>query len=206
MKKETLNYYDEFIKSSGFAVQIATMLKDYTENFDSKKSREHEESVHKLENDADKSLHKVLKYLVKDFIPPIDREDIMLLSHRLDDVVDAIDEVVINIDILDVIKLRDDVKAIVELIYKSATYVQDMFEKFKNIKRIPETHEMIIKVNHLEEEGDKLYQTAIKDLYTNEKDAIEVQKWTIIYNCLENCLDRCEKVADTVEDVMMKHS
>lgn len=205
-KRDVLNYYDEFIKNAGFAVQIATILKEYLENFDSKKSKEYEEKVHKLENDADRSLHRILKYLITDFLPPIERDDIINLSHRLDDVVDEIDEVVINLDILDVTKLRDDIMPIVELIYQSTMDMQEMFERFKNLKRLPETHAMIIKVNNTEEKGDKLYQEAIKNLYRNEKDAIEVQRWTILYNCLEDCLDSCEKVADTVENVMLKHS
>ena len=53
---------------------------------------------------------EILKYLIKDFLPPIEREDIIMLSNLIDDTIDCIDEVVINIDILTVVYLRNDIK------------------------------------------------------------------------------------------------
>jgi len=47
--------------------------------------------VHQIENEADKNLHEIINYLIKDFLPPIEREDIITLSHRIDDVIDCID-------------------------------------------------------------------------------------------------------------------
>ena len=47
--------------------------------------------VHQIENEADKNLHEIINYLIKDFLPPIEREDIITLSYRIDDVIDCID-------------------------------------------------------------------------------------------------------------------
>ena len=46
----------------------------------------------------------------------------------------------------------------------------------------------------------------MKNLYKEEKDPIEIIKWTTIYNCLENSTDACEKLGDSLEDVVMKNS
>ena len=106
MKKEKFNYYNEFITNINYTLESAQILNDYISDFDSTKSAKKEEMVHNLENEADKSLHNILNYLVKDFIPPIDREDIIQISNSIDDLEDCIDDVVIKINIYKITKLR----------------------------------------------------------------------------------------------------
>ena len=205
-KKETLNYFETFVKNAGLALEASKKLRDYIYNFDATKSKEMENEVHKIENDADHSQHMVLNYIIKDFLPPIDREDIIAIAHQVDNIVDDIDEFVINIDILNVYSIRDDVKEFVDLLEKACGKVVEMFELLENFKDFSKIKEKIIEINNCEDEGDKLYQNALRNLYKNEKDAIEVIKWTTLYNCLENCFDSCESTADLVEDVIMKNS
>lgn len=206
LKKETLNYFDSFIKNSSYALEASKMLRNFIYNFDVSKSAEMDNEVHKIENEADQGQHIILNYLVKDFLPPIDREDIIAIAHQIDDIIDDIDEIVINIDILNVTKLRDDVKDFVDLLEKDCERLVQMFELFKNFQDFKTIKEKIIEINMFEDEGDKLYQKALKNLYRNEKDSIEVIKWTTLYNCLENCFDSCESAADCVEEVIMKNS
>ena len=136
----------------------------------------------------------------------MDREDIIMICDKIDDISDNIDEVVINLDILDVEKIRADVKAFVDLLLKICEKTSEMLTRFKNIKKFIEIKEVVIEINKLEEEGDKLYQDAIRELYKSPKDPIEVIRWTTLYNCLENCFDSCENVADCVEEILMKNS
>ena len=93
-----------------------------------------------------------------------------------------------------------------DLLEKSCDYLNQMMNSFKNIKKYAEIKEKVIEVSKLEDEGDSLYQKAIKNLYKNESNPIEVIKWTTIYNCLEECFDSCEAVADCVEEIIMKNS
>ena len=206
MKRKELNYFDEFIKNADIALEMSSMLKEYVNNFDADKSEETEIQVHHLENEADKNLHEILNYLIKDFLPPIEREDIIMLSNRIDDIIDCIDEVVINLDILNVTSLREDFKEFIDLIYQCCTELKQMLQKLKKIKEYEETEKIIVNINRLEEIGDKIYQKAIRELYQFEKNPIEVSAWTIIYNSLEECVDACESVASCVEEIILKNT
>ena len=176
MKKENFNYYDNFINSTNYAYEEMKLIKEYFKNFNADNASEIENKVHYFENEADKVLHNSLNYLVRDFIPPIDREDIINLLHQLDDVVDCVDEIAIDVNIYNIERLRDDIK------------------------------ELIVTINNIEDEGDKLFQASMKELYKNEKDAIEVNKWTIIYSRLEDCFDRLEDVSDFIDEIVMKNT
>ena len=202
--KENYNYFKEFITLTDYIVDSANTLKDIMQNFNLEKLNTDIQEVHKLENEADKNLHKVLNYLIKDFVPPFDREDIIMIAHAIDDLEDNIDEVVINIDIFGVDKVRDDAKRFTALIEKSCLKLKDMFIKFKETKKFDEIHGLIVEINEIEDEGDTLYQEAIRNLFKNEKDAIKVIIWKNIYNCLENCLDASEKIANNLEEIVLK--
>ena len=206
MKKAEFNYYDEFIKNADCALKVSTILKEYANQFDGNKAKEIEKQVHQIENEADKNLHDIINYLVKDFLPPIEREDIITLSHRIDDVIDCIDEAVINLEILNVKSLRIDCTEFSNLINLCCIELKKMILNFKNIKDYEKTKESIVSINKIEESGDELYQEAIRNLYQFEKNPIEVSAWTIIYSSLENCFDACESVASCIEEIILKNT
>ena len=52
-KKETYNYYDEFIKNSEYIVKSATILKESLKNYNQESLGKNIVEVHKLENEAE---------------------------------------------------------------------------------------------------------------------------------------------------------
>lgn len=204
--KEEYCYFNEFINNSGYILTSAEVLKETVQNYSMENLQESITKVHKLENEADKALHKMRNYLIKDFLPPIDREDIVLIGHRLDDIEDYIDEILINFNILNIEKMRDDVVEFTDLLIECAKSVKDALEDFRNFKKADSVKAKVIAINELEEKADRLYEKVMKKLYTEEKDPIEIIKWTTIYSCLENTTDACERIGDSIEDVIMKNS
>lgn len=205
-KKEEYNYFDEFVNNLNYIVDSAQILKETVQNFSEDKLEDNIVKVHKLENEADQALHKMRNYLIKDFLPPIDREDIVLIGHGIDDIEDCIDEILINFNILNIKNVREDVLEFTELLIECCNSVKDALVNFKNFKKPEIVKEKVIAVNILEEKGDKLYEKAMKKLYNEETNSIEIIKWTTIYNCLENTTDACEKISDLIADVIMKNS
>lgn len=204
--KEKYNYFDEFIALSECIVKSAKILKDTLNNFDTRDLENKTTEVHRLENDADQIIHKMRNYLIKDFLPPIDREDIAEIGHKLDDIEDSIDEILINLKILNVTDIRKEVDEIADILLKSANAVKEMFVNFKNFKKVDLIKAKIIEVNELEEKGDKSYERLMTNLYKTEVNAVNLMKWTNIYNWLENAIDCCEQVSDCVEDVILTNS
>lgn len=206
MKKEQLNYFDEFITMAKYAVEISKVLKVFMLSYNYEEASEKEKKVHEYENNADRIQHKILNYLIKDFVPPIDREDIINVTRRLDDVIDSIDEVAFDLDILAVERLREDIPKYLELLEVATNKMYELFEKFKDMKDYEAVQKLAVALNGVEEQGDKLFQQSIRNLYTNEKDPIEVIRWTAIYNKFEDCFDSIEHVAECVDEIFMKNS
>ena len=162
--------------------------------------------IHQIEHAADLKKHDMMSQLLREFLPPIDREDIVNISHVLDEIVDLIEEVVLSLYMNDIQKCRPDVQPMVALIVKQCEELQKLMAEFENYKKSDKLRESIIVINTLEEEGDRLYLEAMRNLKLTCSDPFEMIAWRDIYSSLEDCSDACEKVADAVEEVVMKNT
>ncbi len=205
-KKEKYNYFEEFIKITEYIEESSNKLKELMNNYNIENLEKSIEEIHKLEHSSDRVVHKMREYLIKDFLPPIEREDIALIVNKLDDIEDGIDEITIDFKIININHIKKDTIEIIDILVKATSAVKDIFEKLSDLKHPELIKEKLIVVNKLEEQGDRIYEKIISNLYKEEKDPIELIKWVNIYNCFEETIDSCEKISDCIQDVIMKNS
>ena len=205
-KKNEFDYYAQFEKAAALAEKAVKELKKYIEEFNSETTEDEKNRIHEIENKADGILHETKTYLLKDFLPPIDREDIVAISHRIDDLVDAIDEFVINIDIFVITEIKQNMKAGITLLERCVELVHQLVIVMKNLKASEEIKAKVVEVNQIEEQADKLYENSVRELYKIETDAIQLIKYSNMYAGIENCFDACENIAECVEEVLLKNA
>ena len=63
-----------------------------------------------------------------------------------------------------------------------------------------------VEINRLENLADRVYRSAIAELFDDSPDMADVIKWREIYAHMESATDRCEDVADVLEGVAIKHA
>ena len=205
-KKENDYYFDTFVKGIFYANDAAALLESCFENYRASDMKTQIEKMHRIEHAADEVKHEMMQRLVKEFLPPIEREDIVALAHTIDDVTDAIEDVLLGMYTFNIGKLRPDVREIVGLIARCCIALKEMAGELHNFRKSSVLRTKIIEINGLEEEGDRLYTEAMRRLYTEEKDPIAILAWTTLYDRMEKCCDGCEHVADMVEQIIMKNS
>lgn len=205
-KKTSYSYFAFFCEMIDCACQASTALNNMFSDFQSKNLRQEADVIHEIEHAADLKKHDMMSQLLREFLPPIDREDIVNISHVLDEIVDLIEEVVLSLYMNDIQKCRPDVQPMVALIIKQCEELQKLMAEFENYKKSDKLRESIIVINTLEEEGDRLYLEAMRNLKLTCSDPFEMIAWRDIYSSLEDCSDACEKVADAVEEVVMKNT
>ncbi len=205
-KKQDAFYFNTFISAVDCACQAAAILDDTLHNFHPELLNERLETIHAVEHQADCKKHELMEVLAKAFITPIEREDIMLLSQNIDDLVDKIEDVLIRLYCNNIQTIRPDALQISERIVKACAAVTSVMEEFADFKHSKKLRQHIIDVNTLEEEADTLFIQSIRDLHVNCGDPMEVFSWHELYRYLEHCMDACEHIADVVESVVMKNS
>ncbi len=205
-KKQDSYYFDTFIAAVECGCRAADILNDTLHNFNPDTLKEKLEAIHVEEHAADCKKHDLLATLIKAFITPIEREDIILLGHNIDDLVDQIEDVLIRVYCHNVQTIRPEALQMSELVVKSCHAVLDLMKAFPGFKHPEKLREHVVRINGLEEEADALYISNLRALHTACANPLEVMAWHELYTFLEQCMDTCEHIADTVESIVMKNS
>ena len=205
-KKQDSFYFENFINCTDYACQAAHMLDKVLRDFDPDHMEQHLAAMHKVEHGADEEKHKLLNVLVKAFITPIEREDILLLSQNLDEITDQIEDVLLRVYCNNVRSIRADALDLVAVAIQCCEEAKLMMEEFADFRHSKNLHEHIVKINTLEEDADQLFINSLRNLHTTCAVFITVTASPEIYTYLERCVDACEHAADTVESIVMKNS
>ncbi len=206
-KNKDNNYFEMIANMAGFSCTAAVKLKDYIENYSPLTAESGRKEIHEIEHKGDDLRHEIMHKLVREFITPIEREDIYQLVQIIDDITDAIDDVPIKMYMLNVRSIAPRAVEFCELIVRITAVLKETTAEFHNYKKTDRLLPLIIEINNIESEADALYMQSIREIYTNDKlDAIEKTVWKEIYECFETCCDLCEHAADAIENAIMKNS
>lgn len=206
-KEKDYDYFDYFIRTAAFACEAAACLHDSLADFNEDLFRSRMAKMHEIENRADNEKHDMMSRLSHEFITPIEREDIVALAQNLDDVVDAIDDVMLRIDMYCLTEVCAEALVFTEMIIKCCDELYRAVTEFRSFKSSTALRESIRLINSIESEGDKLHSNCVRALFrTPDIDAKTVIAWSGIYEDLEMCLDACEHSTDVMESVIMKNT
>lgn len=202
-KKEAI-FFDFFTEGVEMGLKAAVALEELMANYtdiDKKIA-----AIENIEHECDIHAHKIMKHLNAAFITPIDREDIYLITKEIDNIVDNIEEIAHRFSMFNVKEIRPEAIELGKLITESIKQLTELMKELVHLKFSDTLKQKIIEVNRLENVGDVIFRKALKNLFADETDAIEVIKWKGIYTYLEKAIDACEEVANIVEGVVMKHA
>ena len=197
-------FFDLFDKQADNLVHAAEFYHKLIEegNF----SPENVRKMHEYEHYGDELTHTTINTLNETFITPFDREDILALANRLDDIIDNMYLLVNRFSLYKITKPTTYSKKMAVTIEQTTRALQKALATLRNKKSMTETLRQCVEINRLENEGDVLRDEAISDLFANEKDPIMVIKQKELYEIAETTTDFCEHVANMVESILVKNN
>lgn len=206
-RKRSFNYFEKFIEVAGIAKESANFLSELVGDYDSTKLKEDIETFHIQEHKADDYKYSVINQLIIEFIPPIDREDIILLIRSLDRVVDDIEDVALGLYMLRIKDLTPEVLEFVRLIEAGTSIIEELVIELENFKRSKSIKEKVRDINVIEDKADDLYVNAMRNLYDYSRpfDPRVVISFTRLYDLLESTVNSIEQVANNIESIVLKN-
>lgn len=193
-----------FEQSAQNAVKVAQQLRDMLYLWENIKERVG--IITDLEHQGDAITHQIVAQLHLTFVTPFDREDIALLANSLDDVTDFIHAAADAMLIYNVERPTDRVKELadnvvqaVEEVERAVSELQGRIDRDRLLKRS-------VEINRLENIGDRVFRSAMAELFAEASDFAYVVKWREIYSHIESATDRCEDIANILEGIALKYA
>lgn len=206
MAKGDKFYFENFAASTALSKEAALYLVECLENYNPDHIQQMMTKMHEIENRADTKKHEIRDALAKAFVTPVDREDLDMLSHQLDDVTDKIEEILQMFYIYNIQTINPAAIVFAKNIVRSCELLCALMAEFENFKKSKTVHKLIVELNDVEEECDRLYLSSVRELTKNPADVLLTIYWRDIFECLESCSDACEHVSECVGSVVMKNT
>lgn len=201
--KKDLVFFDLLSSMMEDTCVAADLLLDLLTNYNDVDNKIKE--IEKYEHKCDKTVHELVDELNRSFITPIDREDIFDLTKAMDNITDNIEFAAQRLNLFAIQEIRPRAVETAKLISSCVKELKVVVDEMKQMRTSKLLQEKVIEVNKLENEGDRLYNSLIHDLFTVEKDPIEIIKWKEIIETMESTLDACEEVANIIEGIVSKN-
>jgi len=197
-------FFDLFEDSARNMVKAARALKEMIDTWEVVGGRVAE--ITELEHAGDTITHQIMAQVHRTFVTPFDREDIALLAHTMDDVTDFIHAAADAMLIYKIDHPSQRAKELADIIVEAAAEVERAVTGLRHRAKLKEILERCVEINRLENMADRVFRSAMAELFEDTVDITQVIKWREIYEHMESATDRCEDVANVLEGVALKHA
>jgi predicted phosphate transport protein (TIGR00153 family) len=197
-------FFDLFQESAQNMVKAAHSLKEMVDTWEHVEGKVGE--ITELEHQGDTITHEIMARLHRTFVTPFDREDIVQLAHTLDDVTDFIHAAADAMLLYKVDRPSQRAQELADIIVQATEEVERVMPQLKKHIVLSQVLKQCVEINRLENVADRVYRSAMAELFDDSTDMAHIIKWREIYAHMESATDRCEDVADVLEGVALKHA
>lgn len=206
MAKNKNDYFKLLEQQIEYCVQASELLAEIVTGYSAEKIQVQTEQMHKIEHMADELHHEILTKLAAEFITPIDQEDILNLVQIIDDITDALDEIVFEFYMFHITQMPESAPELAKLVDNCIKALREALKEFKSFKKPARLFSLLVDVKNIESQADKVYVKAVYDLFSLEKDSKALIGGKEIYESFESCCDLCEHATKVIEQIIIKNT
>jgi uncharacterized protein len=194
-------FFDMFVEDANNVVGAARLLEQFFRNYEDRERIASQ--LLDAEHAGDQISHEIGHKLESTFVTPFDREDIIGLISRLDDILDLIEEVADTCILYNIDAPTPAAIEQAEIIVRQCGQLAQGLVKLRHFKGV---EPFWIEVHRLENEGDRVVRRAVAELFKHGQEPMEVIKWKDVYGLLEDAIDAAEDAANVIERIVVKHA
>jgi len=187
--------------------EAAVIMLDCVKNIDHEQVVEYAKKIKVHEKNSDNVLVQIFDELNTTFITPFDREDIIDLANRMDDVTDHINSCAKKIMIYRPKNIPESGSEMVKLVGKASNLVLQAVSELSNIRKNAKSiRQYCEELHEVENIADEVFEKFLGYLFANEKDSIEVIKLKEIMQELEKATDATYNVGKIIKTIIVKYA
>jgi predicted phosphate transport protein (TIGR00153 family) len=197
-------FFDYFDRQADKILEGCKALQEMLENYTDVLAKA--KRIKAIEHEGDVITHECVEQLHKTFITPLDREDILRLISKMDDILDLTEAVSQRLSVYEIDSTTDESRQLAKVLVFGVERMGKAVRGLRNMKNAPQILAECIEINRIENEADTILRNAVGKLFKTEKDPLTVMKWKELYEVLETATDMCEDVANIVEGIVLEYA
>jgi predicted phosphate transport protein (TIGR00153 family) len=200
-----MEFYDLFEQETKNLVVAAEKLVDLFEHYENVEGKAKE--LKALEHQGDVITHEIIARVHRSFVTPLDREDITLLAHSLDDVMDFIEAAGRTAWLYHIGVPTERARELARIVLQMARKLNEVIPRLRRRDQYTWILKQGVDINTLENDADEVHHAALAEIFdVCSSDTCGVIKWREVYDHLENATDRGEDVANVLEGIVLKNA
>ncbi|MFC4426895.1 DUF47 domain-containing protein [Deinococcus navajonensis] len=200
-------FSSKFAESARNAHTTAQALVDLLENYTDVERKV--QRVRDLEHEGDRLSREITNLLAESFIVPFDREDIISLNNELDDLVDDMEDAARKLSLYGVEAPLPQMAQLARVVEQQCALLAQGMPLIEDTRRVQELARIAEQIRKLEDEGDTISDEVQRTLYHNVHDVqgmIRAMRGGEIVDLIEDASDQAQRVAKTVESILLKNA
>jgi predicted phosphate transport protein (TIGR00153 family) len=158
-----------------------------------------------VETEADRVCHRVYEELDRNFVTPIDREDLAQLTSALDNVIDSMEHAAAFAALYRFDSLTEPMRQLIRITAQATAELVKAIGKMRTFSDPDSIREPTVAVHTLENEADAIYRAAIAALFAGNVEPRELIRQKDMLFTLEDGVDQCEDAMDVIRSVVVKN-
>lgn len=207
MKEKTkkFDYFGTLSDMTLYASEAARLFRSVlsdrkTENFE--KSRER---MTALKGKCDRRQRELTSALVRDFLPPFDKEDLFRLSLQTEALIDKTKDVFDCLYMTDIGTLCQDVGNFAALMVESFGICVDLSKELRHYRKSEKLNGLFGSLKDLKNRGDVLYTEVMRVLFRDARTTREIAEGRVLYFAFRACFDAAAAFGDDVRTIILKN-
>jgi len=163
-------------------------------------------AIKRLEREADQLTHECIDLLHRTFITPIDRDQIHQLIIGLDNFADQMNAATFRMFYYGITDFRHETLDFAKIISHCNLELEIAVKGLRSIKKNSKSiREKCVHIHELENQADDISRVAVTELFKTN-DILMIIKWKEVFERLEKAVDRIERVAKTIESILIDNA
>lgn len=200
------NYFKVFQAISMQIVAVADLLATnlQLDSFDSLDKVLGE--IQRIENLGNEQKKELLNYLYDDFLPPIERQDIIALTHSLNQILKNTADLLYHRDMYQIETIQPTMHDLALQLEKSVDQIPEMMLNLEDFKQPQKIRETLREMDTISMDAIQLYRKGVKKLSLGEMNSFDTMKYTRMYESFDEFFRSIKNLMEIVEAVIIQNT
>lgn len=199
------DYYNTFIKLMGYSCTACQLLIDTMLDFHPKDIQKKLVDMEKIVQESEKEELLLAQNLAKDFITPIEKEDIIEIVYKIRNITGNIKVGLYTIYMYNVTFIHSEALRIIKSIEQCNITLRKALIELHNFRKSKALSKYLTKLRYLEDKGERLYVEAVRKIYLGDMNHKDILAWTQVFNTLERSLSAHREISDVLDRIIIKN-